>query len=508
MRRITISGRRLGPVLAAALLVVTGAATSIAGEPRLDQIQVIGTHNSYHVAPAPAILEWLSGLSRRQAEGLDYTHPPLADQFARLGIRQIELDVFADPKGGLFAEPALRKIVRNKDKDPGPDPNADGRLLKPGLKVLHVQDLDFISRAPTFVEALSQVRAWSRSNPRHVPLMILVELKDGAITGLPTRPVKFGRDELDAVDAEILSVFDRAEILTPDRARGDSATLSEAIRSRGWPELDAIRGLVMFALDNEGDIRDRYIEGHPALRDRMMFVTASRPTAPEAAWFKVNDPIKDFDRIQQLVRDGFLVRTRADADTRQSRANDGTQRDKALASGAQFVSTDYPEPDRRFSDYRVRLPGDVVARANPISGNPTRGTIDLESGKGDQVGDTKALEGVWIPAEAELAGEPMPEAVLKSITLKVSQGEYEVSVEGEPEPDRGTFTLDPASEPKGMRITGVKGPNSGKTFLAIYELKADALRVCYDLSGAKRPTEFKTSPGTQLYLVIYKRKKT
>jgi uncharacterized protein (TIGR03067 family) len=491
------------------MLAVMGMAPSVspADEPRLNQMQVIGTHNSYHVAPAPAILEAIAGTSRRQAEGLDYSHPPFAEQFSRQGIRQIELDIFADPKGGLYAEPALRKTVRTRGKDPGPDPNADGQLLKHGMKLLHVQDADFISRAATFVEALKQVKAWSRSNPRHVPILILVEVKDGAIFGLPTQPPKFGRAELDAVDAEILSVFDRSEILTPDRVRGPAATLPEAIHSRGWPALEAVRGLVMFALDNEGAIRDRYIEGHPALKDRLMFVTASSPAAPEAAWFKVNDPIKDFDRIRKLVGDGFLVRTRADADTRQSRTNDTTQRDKALASGAQFVSTDYPEPDRRFSDYRVGLPGGVVARPNPVSGDPAWGNVDMESKKMGSSDDNKALEGVWIPAEAELAGEPMPEAVLKSITLKISPGEYEVTVEGVPEPDRGTVTLDSAAEPKGMTITGVKGPNASKTFPAIYELKVDTLRVCYDLSGAKRPTEFKTSPGTKLFLATYRRKK-
>jgi hypothetical protein len=373
--------RRSGMAIALLYWAAAVPPPSWSGEPRFNQVQVIGSHNSYHVAPSPAILDIVAGTSRRQAEGLDYSHRPLAEQFAKLGIRQIELDVFADPKGGLFAGPALRRIAKDRGKDPGPDPNAGGRLLKPGLKVLHVQDVDFHTHAPAFVDALKQVRGWSKANPRHVPILILVELKDGAIFGLPTQPVKFGPAELDAVDAEILSVFDRSEVLTPDRVRDPSATLPEAIRARGWPELDAVRGLVLFALDNEGAIRDRYVEGHPALKDRVMFVTADGTAAPEAAWFKVNDPVKQFDRIKQLVRDGFLVRTRADADTRQSRANDGTQRDKAMASGAQFVSTDYPEPDRRFSEYRVRLPGGVVAGANPVNGDPTWGNIDLESGK-------------------------------------------------------------------------------------------------------------------------------
>jgi len=57
-----------------------------------------------------------------------------------------------------------------------------------------------------------------------------------------------------------------------------------------------------------------------------------------------------------------------------------------------------------------------------------------------------------------------------------------------------------------MAITGTEGPNSGRTFPAIYELEGDTLRICYDLSGVKRPTEFKSIAGTRLYLVTYVRK--
>jgi len=366
--------------LGLALTCLAGRASAPAGEPRLSQLQVIGSHNSYHIAPDPAVLELIAASGRHRAEGLDYTHRPLAEQFSQLGIRQVELDVYADPKGGLFAAPAARKILRGMGKEPGPDPDSEGQLQKPGLKVLHVPDVDYRSTAPTFVAALKQIRDWSQANRRHVPILIQVELKNEAITGLPTRPLAFGREELDGVDREILSVFARTEVLTPDRVRGQSATLPEAIRAHGWPALGAVRGLVMFALDNEGSVRDRYLEGHRALQDRVMFASVA-PEDPAAAWFKINDPIKDFDRIQKLVLEGFLVRTRADADTRQARTNQVTQRDKALASGAQFISTDYPEPDRRFSDYSVRFPGRQAARSNPVSGDPAWADIDLESDK-------------------------------------------------------------------------------------------------------------------------------
>ncbi len=348
-----------------------------AGEPRLNQIQVIGSHNSYHIVPAPEILTLIAAGGRRRAEGLEYTHPPLAEQFSRRGVRQVELDLYADPKGGLFADPFARKTVRGLGKEPGPDPNSSGQIARPGLKVLHVPDVDFLSTAPTFVDGLKQIRAWSQANRRHVPILILVELKADVVPTLPTRPIPFDKEQIESVESEILSVFPRSEILTPDRVRGHFDTLPESIRAQGWPALEAVRGLVMFALDNEGSVRDRYLDGHPALRDRLMFATVAAGH-PAAAWFKINDPIAGFDRIQQLVKQGFLVRTRADADTRQARINDVTQRDKALASGAQFVSTDYSEPDRTLSDYSVRFPGGPVARSNPVSGDPAWKDLDLE----------------------------------------------------------------------------------------------------------------------------------
>jgi uncharacterized protein (TIGR03067 family) len=118
--------------------------------------------------------------------------------------------------------------------------------------------------------------------------------------------------------------------------------------------------------------------------------------------------------------------------------------------------------------------------------------------------DAKAVQGNWTPVTAELAGQPVPDAVLKVISLRLENGKYEVFV-GQA-PDRGNYALDLAAEPKGMTVVGTEGPNNGKTFPAIYELKGDTLRICYDLSGGSRPKEFKSVAGTQLYLVTYKRK--
>ena len=123
--------------------------------------------------------------------------------------------------------------------------------------------------------------------------------------------------------------------------------------------------------------------------------------------------------------------------------------------------------------------------------------------------DLKAMSGTWKPTQAELAGQPLPPPLLQSITLKIDGANYAVVVMTEkgPSADNGRVELDSTASPKGMTVISVEGSNAGKTFPAIYVIAADTLRVCYDLSGAKRPSEFKTAPGTLLYLVTYQRAK-
>ncbi len=92
-----------------------------------------------------------------------------------------------------------------------------------------------------------------------------------------------------------------------------------------------------------------------------------------------------------------------------------------------------------------------------------------------------SANGAWVPSSAEMAGAPFPDEVRKSIKLVIKDDKYEVTVGGQP--DKGTVKFDAAAKPATIDITGVEGPNKGKTILAIYELKGDTMKVCYDLSG-------------------------
>lgn len=346
-----------------------GPGTAVRHVVRLNQIQVVGSHNSYHLEATPAESDLRAAVDAEGEKSLQYSHLPLPEQFATQNVRQIELDVFADPAGGLYADPLIRSVA-------GEGPYDEPAMSEPGIKVLHIQDIDYHTTCLTFVACLRAVRSWSDANPGHLPIAVLVEIKDTPIVipgvDLPfVVPVPFDAARMDELDREIRSVFTPDRLITPDDVRGRHATLEEAVLRRGWPTLSRAAGKVMFLMDNGGSYRQTYLDGHPSLRGRVLFTNAE-PGDDDAAFVKRNDPVGAANQasITDLVRRGYVVRTRADADTEQARTGDTTMRDAALASGAQWVSSDYPAPgiaERFGTDYYVAIPGGTVARCNPVN---------------------------------------------------------------------------------------------------------------------------------------------
>jgi len=351
---------------------------------KLNEIQVIGSHNSYHIAPSEGMLALIGSFMQDLATSIDYTHLPLEEQFTTYGIRQIELDVYPDPEGGLFANRLGNAFLG--------EPVASGiaALDSPGYKILHFPDVDFETHYITFRDALRTVKQWSEANPLHLPILILVEVKDEGIGDLIsilngfTDPLPIDAAMLDDLDEEIRDVLgeELQKVITPDYVRGERETLEEAVLEHGWPTLGELRGKVIFALDNGGEVRDLYVEGYPSLAGRILF-TDSEPGSPEAGFLKMNTPTEE---IEQRVLEGYLVRTRADSDTEEARTGETARRDSALSSGAQFISTDYYRPDPRFdesdewTDYSVQLPGNAIARINPVIGFEEFEGVDLEGG--------------------------------------------------------------------------------------------------------------------------------
>ena len=327
---------------------------------RLNDLLVIGTHNSYKQAIPPAEFAILAAQAPKVAPTLDYAHPALTVELER-GARQLELDIVYDPQGGRYASPLLPAVTRTPL-----DPVYVGAMKQPGFKVMHVPDVDFRSSCPTFLGCLAEIRAWSEAHPRHMPIVILINAKDGeAAAPGGVKPLPFDAAAFAALDAEVRAGLPGRKLITPDEVRGSRATLREGVLAGGWPKLGAARGRILVTLDESPDKVALYAGDRPALQGRALFVNTDE-RSPAAAYLTLNEPIEQAERIAAAVKAGFLVRTRADADTMEARSGEVKRRDVALAGGSQMVSTDYQRPDPRFTRYSVALPGGAAALCNPL----------------------------------------------------------------------------------------------------------------------------------------------
>ncbi len=310
------------------LLFLCLAVVDLLGDPpRMNQIQLIGTHNSYHRRPAH--LETVMKIDKRTKDW-DYEHLPLDAQLDK-GVRSFELDI-------------------HKTID--------------GWKVMHVPHFDAESTCDTFKDCLNVIKQWSTSHSNHVPIIVLVEWKgEGPVIDKSIKvPDKNDLDELDEI---ILNVFGKEKLITPDMVRGNFSTLEEAILKRGWPFLDEVRGKTMFVFHNRGKLRELYLEGHPNLEGRVMFVN-SRPGESFAAVLIIDNPyVKD---IPKWVRDGYIVRVFG-GDPKKHRLDECKLKDEvAFTSGAHIISTDYPPGcEYRNNGYFTAFPDMSTVRWNPVN---------------------------------------------------------------------------------------------------------------------------------------------
>jgi len=313
----------------------------------MNDVQAVGTHNSYKQAMSEEVREEIEERDSDLAKALDYSHRPLAEQLDR-GARQLELDVNYDPQGGYYAQSS-----------------EDAELLKHGFKVLHMAFSDAASSCERLVTCLAEIRDWSRAHPRHAPIMLMFNAKetDDETAGKPA--LRFDEAAFDALDAEIRSVIPRDMLIVPDDVQGSYPTLRDAVLAGNWPALEAARGKIFFALDEHEEKVAIYRGGRTSLEGRVFFVNTDENSSA-AAYMTINDPVADGERIARMVQAGFLVRTRADADTWEAREGSLHRLRAALASGAQFISSDYLWEDPRFPGYRVALPADLTARCNPL----------------------------------------------------------------------------------------------------------------------------------------------
>ncbi|MES2890865.1 MAG: phosphatidylinositol-specific phospholipase C1-like protein [Bacteroidota bacterium] len=329
---------------------------------KMNEVQVIGSHNSYKQFIDTHLLSMMVS-ENPDAKSLEYDNTSLSDQLS-LGLRNLEIDVYADVKGGKFSKPGGLEWA-GKDPQRPYDPN--NLMVEPGLKVLHMQDLDFRSSCLTLKNCLAELKSWSAAHPAHEPVYITMNAKDDTVAkpGF-SPPEKFTAEVLKELDKAIRAEMGNEKLVTPDLVRGKYNTLEEAVLAKNWPSLKDAAGKFVFILDEKNEKRDAYIDGNPSLTGRVLFVNAPAGT-PSAAIMIMNDPLKEKDQIQSLVRKGYIVRTRADAETKEARANDKTRFNAACESGAQIITTDYYQKSTLFnSPYTISFEDGKYIRKNPL----------------------------------------------------------------------------------------------------------------------------------------------
>lgn len=329
----------------------------------INKIQLIGSHNSYKQSIDPPLFGILKKADSSLARHIDYSHISIMDQLD-LGLLNLEIDIYADTKGGKYAHPKGLDWQGNGNNILPYDPS--GLMKEPGFKVFHIQDIDYRSHCLTFRKCLQDLKKWSDAHKDHYPVFITMNAKDDTIKkpGF-TFPEKFTSAIYDQLDSTIAHDLGMQKIITPDVIRGNNKTLEEAVLKGNWPLLKNARGKFIFILDEKGEKIQAYIKGHKGLQQRLLFVNAN-PGAPEAAILIMNDAVKDQKAIQDLVTKGYIVRTRADADTEEARRNDKSRFDAACQSGAQIITTDYYAKSTHFpSDYIIYFEGGKYIRENP-----------------------------------------------------------------------------------------------------------------------------------------------
>lgn len=279
---------------------------------RYDELQVVATHNSYNLAPTWLQTEVIRLVEPGEADALQYAHPTLTEQLDA-GIRSFELDARWD--GERFWS-------------------------------VHVPLVGNRATAPDLALGLEEIALWSQRNPDHLPISIMIEVKSD-YSYLDPRLRDFDAAAADALDALVAEQLGE-RLFAPGELAGGA-----------WPTVGELRDRVLLYFGDDERVRELYLDGHPGLTGRSLF-TSSKTGAADARFAIVDDPSDP--RVASALTDGVIVRTRADADL----ATGARQREAALASGAQIISTDFPpSTPQEGTGYLVAFPDGTLARAVP-----------------------------------------------------------------------------------------------------------------------------------------------
>ncbi len=267
----------------------------------LNEIQILASHNSYK-KKGPAIGKFFIGLgdSFAEANALKYGYKNITEQL-ELGIRSFEFDL---------------------------------RYRKDTFELTHVPLVDPSSQAVNFELLLEEIMLYSTHQENHIPIIILVEIKDDWMM-LDPMLKNIEKDQLSLLD-QLLKDKLKDRLFSPSDMITENEILKDKIMSEGWPSLTEVLNKIIFVL-HPGSFEQTYYDIDQSLQSQAMFIGSRHQEeyANYASFFVQNDV--DMNIISELVENNFIVRTRIDSNLifSQDRYQD------AINSGAQILTTDF-----------------------------------------------------------------------------------------------------------------------------------------------------------------------
>jgi uncharacterized protein (TIGR03067 family) len=119
--------------------------------------------------------------------------------------------------------------------------------------------------------------------------------------------------------------------------------------------------------------------------------------------------------------------------------------------------------------------------------------------------DLDQHQGTWVLVSEEFDGKATPQLEAEGTTRVVEGNRVTRRAGGVT--GRSILHLDSSKQPKQYDAEIVEGPGKRMVVRGIYAFDGDRLKMCADLTGKARPTEFATSPGSGLSLQVWRRTK-
>ncbi len=298
---------------------------------KINEIAVIGTHNSYQLlgtAPKRGLMKALQIISFGAVENKAVFEMDTFTEQLEQGVRNLEIDIeTVDDKGDV------------------------------SFIVTHDPILDNVSSAHNFAKGLEEIAMWSDNNPGHLPVYLLIEPKGDvpSINNMKNFSLEYVL-ELDKVLRQVLG--DR--LLTPAQAMGEYESFEEMRKGDGWPALTQAAGKIIVLMHPCG-VTQPYIDTDTSIKTQAMFPMLRFGDIDKtyASFILDNDPASAKENNKKTVdENNLMVRTRADdypdfSDERYKSADN---------CGSHIITTDYPpryvredDPTYTFDGYMMKL---------------------------------------------------------------------------------------------------------------------------------------------------------